>query len=79
MLPNVQVVTTTLLAEGVRLPTTRAAAEVVAAPPASPAAPHSSTAMLELLAAHLTHALTENETLPPPGSAAGALKPGTER
>jgi hypothetical protein len=46
---------------------------------ASPAAPHSSTPAHVVGAAHLTHALALKATLPPLGSAAGALAPGTLR
>ena len=59
--------------------TTSAAVCVDVMPSASPAAPHSSTAAHVLGAAHLTHALALHATLPPLGSAAGALAPATLR
>ena len=81
MLLPASVVTMPLLAAGAAPgpATTSAAACADAAPCASPAAPHSSTPAHVAGAAHLTHALTLHATLPPLGSAPGALAPATSR
>ena len=62
-------------------PTARAILDVSGARPGSdPSTPHSSTAVHNVLgAAHLTHALALHATLPPLGSATGALAPGALR